>query len=148
MTLQSSSSSRVAEVNVFSHSIFPVPSIEEEELALAILLSVGEVSFKTIARWVGNCAEPMWLTIFIQWTWIYTQTHKQSWTEWEDFTQLNVFLAPYGLSTKLSVLHITQSFLLGLDSMLVIHCYCGIRICIVWVFCKGCNAVMSLYPHY
>lgn len=48
--------------------IFTVPSVKEEELALAILLSVGEVSFKTITGRVGYCAEAMWLTIFIQWT--------------------------------------------------------------------------------
>ena len=135
MTLQSSSS-RVGEGNVFSHSIFPVPSIEEEELALAILLSVGEVSLKTIARWVGNCAEPMWLTIFIQWTWVQTET--QSWAECDDFTRLNVFLAPH------RALHAT------------LH-----RICIVWdmlsfpdskgcITIKWCNYIhiMDVYQNY
>lgn len=49
--------------------MFTVPSIKEEELALSIFLSVGEMSFKAITGRVGHSAETMGLTIFIQWTW-------------------------------------------------------------------------------
>lgn len=47
--------------------MFTVPSIKEEELALAIFLSMGEMSFKAITGRVGHSAETMGLTIFIQW---------------------------------------------------------------------------------
>ena len=49
-----------------------VPSIKEEELAHSILLSMGEVSLKTITGRVGQSAETMGLTIVIQWTCTYT----------------------------------------------------------------------------
>lgn len=53
--------------------MFTVPSIKEEELALAIFLSMGEMSFKAITGRVGHSAETMGLTIFIQWTWKFMQ---------------------------------------------------------------------------
>lgn len=46
----------------------PVPSVKEAELALAILFSMGEVSFEAIAGGEGHCAKTMRLTIVIQWT--------------------------------------------------------------------------------
>lgn len=55
--------------------IWFLPSVKEEELALSILLSVGEVSFEAIAGGIGYCAEAMRLTVFIHWTWTRIQTH-------------------------------------------------------------------------
>lgn len=46
-----------------------LPSIKEEELSFAILLSMGEMPFKTITGRVGDGAETVGLTVFIQRAW-------------------------------------------------------------------------------
>lgn len=55
--------------------IWLLPSVKEEELALSILLSMGEVSFEAIAGGIGYCAEAMRLAVVIHWTWPRRQTH-------------------------------------------------------------------------
>lgn len=51
-----------------------LPSVKEEELALPVLLSVTEVSFKAVAGGVGDSAEAMRQPVFIHWTCTHTQS--------------------------------------------------------------------------
>lgn len=53
------------------------PSIEEEELALAVLLPVGEVTFEAVTGGIGDSAAAVRQTIFIHWTWTHKHTHSQ-----------------------------------------------------------------------